>query len=140
MPELRGAPTRRVLIRYVLFQIPGWLLAAVAAWAAVAWWELSPQLAAGLFVLWLLKDFVLFPFVRVAYEPPGPSGGVWPVGARGVVVEPLTPDGLVRVGAELWRAELRSGGSLPTGAPVRVTSLRGLTLAVDREDEARPLE
>jgi membrane protein implicated in regulation of membrane protease activity len=123
-----------VLGKYLLLQIPGWILVGGLLALGVRWWGLSLRLALALFALWLLKDAVLFPFLRVAYEPGGDGGADALVGARGVASQSLDPRGYVRVGAELWRAEVADGARpIPRGNGVRVRQVRGLTLLVEPE-------
>ncbi len=130
-------PGVRVLARYVLFQTPGWFLAALAAGAAVRWFEVAPRWAWLGFAAWVAKDFVLYPFVRVAYAPGPGSPGDALVGTRVRADEMLAPEGWVRVGAELWRARLAAGhGSVPAGTPLRVEAVEGLTLRVAPISEA----
>lgn len=124
-----------MLLRYLLFQIPGWALLAVVLVAAMAWWDLSGALAASIFALFVIKDAVLFPFVRVAYEPKSGGGAQALVGQRVVAEEALAPEGYVRIGAELWRAELARGAAR-RGETLRVVAVRGLTLVVESEDGA----
>ncbi|MDH3214305.1 MAG: NfeD family protein [Myxococcales bacterium] len=129
-----------VVGKYVLLQIPGWVVVGGLLVAGVRWWGLSQRLALVLFGAWLLKDVVLFPLLRVAYEPEGGSGGAdGMVGARGVAREDLDPAGYVRLGAELWRAELAEGaGPVRRGDTVRVRAVRGLTLVVGPEPGEAP--
>ena len=54
------------------------------------------------------------------------------VGSVGEVVEPLMPDGQIRVLGELWEAHAQV--ELPRGTPVRVLRLEGLTLEVEATD------
>jgi membrane protein implicated in regulation of membrane protease activity len=124
-----------VVGKYVLLQVPGWFLAAGLLTAGVRWWELSPRLALALFAVWILKDVLLFPLLRVAYESHGGVGGADAlVGARGVATVDLDSAGYVRVGPELWRAELAEGsGPIRRGARVRVRAVRGLTLEIEAE-------
>ena len=119
----------------MLLQIPGWILVGGLLALGVRWWGLSQGLALALFAVWLAKDAVLFPFLRVAYEPGGSGGGADAlVGARGVASQSLDPRGYVRVGAELWRAEVADGARpIPRGGGVRVRNVRGLTLEVEPE-------
>ena len=119
----------------MLLQIPGWILVGGLLALGVRWWGLSLRLALALFGVWLLKDAVLFPFLRVAYEPGGGGAGADAlVGARGVASQSLDPRGYVRVGAELWRAEVADGARpIPRGGGVRVRHVRGLTLVVEPE-------
>ena len=104
-----SAPLATVVLRYLAFQIPGWAVLALVLGAAMAWWELSRTLAAAIFALFVIKDAVLFPFVRIAYEPRSGGGAEALVGQRARAEEELAPEGYVRLGAELWRAELVRG-------------------------------
>jgi len=63
----RGRDGLLVLGKYVLFQLPGWLLVGTLAWAAHRWLGLDARLALGVLALLVLKDAVLFRFVRDAY-------------------------------------------------------------------------
>ena len=126
----------RVLAKYLLFQVPGWVGAVALLWALVRWWELDPRLAVLLFGLWLVKDAVLFPVLRIGYETPEAGAAAGLVGESGVAKDDLKPDreGWVQVGAELWRARLDGGGTvveIPQGARVRVMALRDHTLIVE---------
>ena len=121
-----------VLGKYLLFQVPGWLVAGTLAWAARGWFGLPDWAAVTAVVLWVLKDFVLFPFLRVAYEPhDGRDRRL--LGSRATAADTLAPEGFVRVGSELWRAHARGGVRIEAGARVRVHEVQGLTLVVDAE-------
>ncbi|MFP8879806.1 MAG: NfeD family protein [Myxococcota bacterium] len=122
---------RRVLIRYTLFQIPDLILLGLALAIAVQWWDIPSALAYTLFGLWLLKDILLFPVMRVAYAQGGPANDRL-TGALGIAREALDPTGYVMVGSELWRAELAVGAeSVSAGTEVRVVKIQGLTLLVE---------
>jgi len=58
------------------------------------------------------------------------------VGAVGKSVEPLDPEGHVRVHGELWQA--RASEAIPAGTKVRVVALDDLTLEVETA-EAPPV-
>jgi membrane protein implicated in regulation of membrane protease activity len=129
--SLRRAPPAAILRRYLLFQVPGWLLAGSALAAAVRWWDLPVPWALAGFAAWLAKDAVLYPIVRRAYEPDGfaPHG---PIGEHGVAETAVAGEGWVRVGPERWRARLAPGAApIDPGAPVRVVRLRGHELEVE---------
>lgn len=130
--------TAWVLGKYLLFQVPGWTIVGGLLFGATRWWELGPRLAVGLFALWVIKDFALFPFLRVAYEARGGPGGADAlIGAVGVAQQTLDPGGYVRVGAELWQAETSPGlPPVPSGARVRVRAVRRLTLEVEPAPDA----
>jgi membrane protein implicated in regulation of membrane protease activity len=106
---------------------------ALVLGAAMAWWDLSGAVAAAIFALFVIKDAVLFPFVRVAYEPNSGGGAQSLLGESALAEEDLAPEGYVRIGAELWRAELARGRAA-RGERVRVVGVRGLTLVVEPED------
>jgi membrane protein implicated in regulation of membrane protease activity len=122
-----------VVLRYLAFQVPGWTVLALVLAAAMAWWDLSRTFAAAIFALFVVKDAVLFPFVRAAYEPRSGGGADALVGRRVLAEEPLAPEGYVRVGPELWRAELVLGRA-ERGAALRIVAVRGLTLVVEPEE------
>jgi membrane protein implicated in regulation of membrane protease activity len=124
----RAAATLR---RYLLFQLPGWLVVGVGLALAVRWWGLPLPWALVGFAAWLAKDALLYPIVRRSYEPDGfaPHG---PIGERGVAETAVDTEGWVRVGPERWRARRAPGaGAIAPGAPVRVVRLRGHELEVE---------
>ena len=123
---------RRTFVRYVAFQAPGWVLAGCAAWWLVAHAGLAPRIGAIGWALYVLKDFALYPWVRDSYVAGDPAAAALLVGRTGTAREPLDPKGYIRVGAELWRAELAPGcAAVAAGARVRVREVRGLTLIVE---------
>jgi membrane-bound ClpP family serine protease len=129
----------RTIARYALFQIPDLILLSLALAAAVRWWGLPVLAAYGLAALWIAKDVILFPILRVAYESNSPGGVDGIDGALGVVTRPLVPAGYVRLGSELWKAELMFGsGPVPVGSAIRVVEMRGLTLIVEPVTPAEP--
>jgi membrane protein implicated in regulation of membrane protease activity len=69
-------------------------------------------------------------FVRWSQRRRVQMGAETLVGETGVVVDPLRPEGRVRVQGELWRARC-AGEALP-GDRVRVRALDGLVLEVER--------
>lgn len=56
------------------------------------------------------------------------SGAAGMVGSQGEAVERLAPEGMVRVGGELWRAI--ADGEVHAGGNVEITAVEGLTLRV----------
>jgi membrane protein implicated in regulation of membrane protease activity len=129
----------RTLARYTLFQIPALILLSLGLAAAVRWWGLPVLAAYGLVAVWVAKDVIMFPILRVAYESGGSNGVDGIHGALGVVTQPLAPSGYVRLGSELWKAELVSGsGAASVGSAIRVVELRGLTLIVEPVTPAEP--
>ena len=122
----------RTISRYTLFQIPDLILLSLGLAAAVRWWGLPVLAAYGLVALWIAKDIIMYPILRVAYESGGSSGVDGIHGALGVVTQPLVPSGYVRLGSELWKAELVPGSeTVSVGSAIRVVEVRGLTLVVE---------
>jgi membrane protein implicated in regulation of membrane protease activity len=112
--------------RYLLWQAPGWVavaagLAVVQSLADLPVWVLPVGVAA-----FIAKDLVMYRVVRDTLRPPPDHL----VGARGRTVEPLAPEGYVKVEGELWRA-VATGGEIAAGADVVVREVRGLTLRVE---------
>ncbi|WP_456320903.1 NfeD family protein [Palaeococcus sp. (in: euryarchaeotes)] len=52
------------------------------------------------------------------------------VGMVGEVVEPLAPQGVIRIRGELWKAESKDKDEIPMGEKVRVVKMEGLKLIV----------
>jgi len=120
----------RTLLRYVAFQVPGWLLVGAAAGAAVYWLGVPAWIALAGVGLFVVKDALLFPLLRRSYERDGRTHG--PVGEHGVVEDSIDGEGWVRVGAERWRARAADGSApIERGARVRIVAVHGLTLHVE---------
>ena len=131
--KLRSDSSAAVFARYLLFQLPGCVVAAAVLASLVHWEHLSPTVAYVLFGIWVVAEIALFPVFRIAYETGGTRAGAEAlVGALGVAQEDLDPEGYVRVGAERWRAVVASGcAPVAAGAKVRVREVRQLTLVVE---------
>ena len=121
--------------RYTAFQVPGWIFATGGGWLIHRWFGVPMWLSMGVLVVWVIKDYALYPFLRSAYE----VDHRWPIermiGHIGRTVETLSPTGYVRVRGELWRAT--TGGNRETIDPeesVEVVGVDGTTLVVRRPD------
>jgi membrane protein implicated in regulation of membrane protease activity len=118
-------------VKYLLLEVPGWLLAGLVALALHQWLDLSATLVGTLLAIWIAKDLVLYPWLKDAFAGDAASEADKLVGAIGVVETPLDPVGIVRLGAELWRAEASPRErAIPSGRHIRVNAVRGLTLVV----------
>ena len=95
------------------------------------WFEFPVWGAVAVMVLVVVKDAVLYPFLRHAYDANVKTGVEQLIGQTAVVREDLNPDGLVLIRGELWWARVRDRkGTIPVGSTVRVESGKGLTLVV----------
>lgn len=119
------------LIRYTLLQVPGWLLLGFLLWWGVTrdWLGFMP--AAGIMAAWLIKDAILYPICRRAFEDSHPVESAKLIGREAETVNNLAPEGLVRINGELWTARARDGATLPAGTRIRITGAEGLVLFVE---------
>lgn len=116
-----------VFTRYLLYQLPGWVLAAIAGYLLCRWDVLPPSAAIALWVAYLAKDLFLFRFLRTAYEPGPGAGSERLIGLSGRAER----NGYVRVKGELWRAVVADGSpALTEGAAVIVEDAEGMQLVV----------
>ena len=107
---------------YVAAQVPGWIIAAFLAWWAISTLELQAWVVLFLVALWVAKDIALYPILGRFYRSEQPAKRM--IGAAGVVVTTLEPEGVVRVGGELWKAQSIAGETLISeGTTVRVCDI-----------------
>ncbi len=120
--------------RYWLIQVPGWLLAGAILYALHRWFGLPAWLAALLLAGDVAKDFLLYPFLRRAYETGGPSAMDRLVGATGIAREKLDPAGYAEIGGELWRATCAPADNpIAAGSRIKVIEARGMSVVVIRD-------
>ncbi|NJE09523.1 NfeD family protein [Thermococcus sp. MAR1] len=89
---------------------------------------------AGLLVIAVLlaKDFLIAPFVLGGGADKRPETGPESLmGRTALVVEDLSPEGVVKIDGELWKAECMNG-TAKAGEGVRVVSVRGTKVLVER--------
>ncbi len=115
--------------RYWLFQLPGLLLVVALTFLGVYKVDLPRWTIPVAVGIWAAKDLLMYPFLKLAYEGPKPTGAESMVGAIGTVVEDLCPCGFVKIGPELWRAE--SVVPIRAGHLVRVIGCDGMTMRVE---------
>lgn len=124
-----------VFWRYWLLQVPGWVLLGAALAAARYYFGLSTLWAVAVFVLWLLKDAALYPWLGRHYEIRSDDAAARLLGRPAIAQEALAPVGYVKIGGELWRAEVNGDATpISPGEVVLVESIEGLTLRVRRSE------
>jgi len=117
--------------RYLLFQIPGWLIAAAVLLGLSHWKLLPPWLGIVCFFAWVLKDVMLYPLLHRAYQTNVKTGLQALVGARGFAHDDLSPKGFVRVQGELWNARaLPADQMIVAGTEVEIVSAERMTVFV----------
>jgi len=127
-----------VLTRYLLLQVPSWILLGAVLLVVRGWRGLPLWIAVAILGAWILKDLVLYPFVKHAYDPTRcRTPAEMLVGQRGTAEQDLDPDGYVRVRGELWSAT-SAGGHPPVrrGEKVLVREIDRMRLLI--EPEPRP--
>jgi membrane protein implicated in regulation of membrane protease activity len=130
---IRQSCTYRVILRYLLFQLPGFAALILVLLLLYLWLHIPMWSVWTISILWVVKDLVLFPFVWRAYDK-------WSAdmltGAKGTATETLCPAGYVMVKGELWKAEIPDGSPpVSKGEVVRVRGLQGLKLLVQAEKD-----
>ena len=135
LDQVRKSFTQTSIVRYTLLQLPGAGLVLGFLWWLHASASLALWIAVAIFLLWIGKDVALYPVVRRAYEStPLPLKRL--IGLQAHVIHGFDRSGLVRLGSELWQAELVEGsGPVGTNDVVVVESTRGLTLMVYRQTD-----
>lgn len=115
--------------------LAGLVLAGLRYWIGLPVW-----IAIGLFLLLVVKDIVLYPLLRTAYESGVKTGADQLVGLRGVAQDRVDPRGYVHVRGELWRAQAESKDQpIAAGSPITVLAARRMTLVV-AADRGNPEE
>lgn len=122
----------RTLLRYILLQLPGWILMLLLLLLLDRWVGPSNWLIAIVFGCWVGKDVIMFPLVWRAYDQ-NPSRIVYRLlGVHGTAKERLAPSGFVQVHGESWQAEAIPGiAAIEKGERVIIREVRGLTLLVE---------
>jgi membrane-bound serine protease (ClpP class) len=121
---------------YVLMNVPGFFVSAGILFGAYELGWLSGRVALAVLGIFVLKDAILYPFVREALRSDRVSlvGPEQLVGEWAVVEDALDPRGTVRVKGERWRGECVGAAAL-AGQRVRIVAVRGLTLLVSSDAE-----
>ena len=123
-------------LRYSLFQIPGALICLLLLLLAVLEMEwIQTSTAGGIFLLWLAKDALMYPFVRKSYEDRVKTGKERLIGQKGATLEELNPEGYIRVSGELWKARSLSQEKIHSDTTVVIRGYEGMQLEVEESEE-----
>ena len=132
---IRRHKSTRILLRYALFQLPGLALLVLILVFVQGWVDLPAWIFWGSITIWVVKDLILFPLVRRAYDTDPTRAANCMVGAQGVAKDRLAPSGYIRVRGELWLAEVMGDGPpIDRGQRVQVRGICGLKLLVQADD------
>lgn len=131
MDKRHNTLSLRIIIKYILLQLPGLALFALILLFLQHWVKVPSFLAWGLLVLWVGKDIFLFPFLWRFYDPDQYSDRFRMVGRKGFAMTRLNPDGYVRVQGERWQACIAEGRApVEQGEAICVAAAAGLKLTV----------
>ena len=135
MKGLRGIP-RRAAIRYALLQIPSIVLVLVVLYYLDRIAPVPSHVKAVIIALVVLSDIAMLPLLWRAYDTRPAAGPLSMIGERGVALRELSPEGLVRVRGEIWRARVGDGHApVAKGGAVTVVEREGLVLTVEPRAE-----
>lgn len=127
--------TLQIVVKYTLFQLPELALFVTALIVAGHWMTIPDWFFWGFMIFLIVKDIAIFPFVWRAYDSRDAKRLHQLIGKKGVVVEPLHPQGVVRVNGELWKAEVSGKASgINKDESIRVEDVKGFYLMVDKTD------
>lgn len=133
LKKLRSIP-RRAVIRYALLQIPSVVLVVVVLYYLDRIVPMPARVKAVIIALVVLSDIAMLPLLWRAYDTRPAAGPLSMIGERGVALRDLSPEGLVRVRGEIWRARVREGHApVAKGEAVTVTDREGLVLTVEAD-------
>jgi membrane protein implicated in regulation of membrane protease activity len=123
--------TVKILVRYILLQVPGTALLVLILIQLGNRFDLPVWSVWGLIAISAAKDAILFPFVWSAYDWDRQEEVNSMVGRRGIAKERLAPSGYIQISGELWKAKVVEGNPpIEKGEGVRVEEMQGLTLLV----------
>jgi membrane protein implicated in regulation of membrane protease activity len=125
--------SRKTVIRYILLQIPSFLLLTIILLFVRKPFNLPFWLVLLVLFLWISKDIVMFFFVWRAYFPSGGGDPTKMIGKNGIATEKLNHGGYIQIEGELWYAELNhKNKTVDKGDQIVVRESHGLTLFVDQ--------
>lgn len=124
--------TIKVLMKYILFQLPELALLIVALLLLQFWNILSQITVWAIIAIWIVKDAILFPFVWRSFDFGQHQDANPLIGQVGFTKEKLDPSGYISVRGELWKATIsEEHPPIDKGKNVRILSCEGLTLVVE---------
>ena len=121
---------QKAVTYYTLLQIPEFFLLALILYGLYQWYSIQVWILTLIAVGWIVKDVILFLFVRSAYEMKKHTHDPRTKGATGITIESLDLLGYVEVNGELWQAKSAEKKMIPAGEKVEVVDRQGLLLVV----------
>jgi membrane protein implicated in regulation of membrane protease activity len=125
--------TKKIILKYILFQIPSFLILIVILLLLDHWYNFGYFIIAGVLILWILKDSIMFPIVWKSYETRAHKVS-WQskiINKEALVVEQINPEGYVRFNGELWKARCIND-KIDKDEKVVIKSIEDKTLVVTK--------
>jgi len=125
------------LLKAVLLVLDEALLVALVLYFL---WEMEVHLSLSVIITVIaLAAVVIFVVYKIIVsltrrDQVGAREGM--IGLHGRVVTPLTPEGIIKVHGELWRAKDINNDSIGSQEEVVIVDVEGLTLLVKRKSDA----
>jgi len=121
---------QKAVTYYTLLQIPEFFLLVLILYGLHHWYHIQVWILILIAAVWIVKDIILFFFVRSAYEMKKHTHDPRTRGATGVTIEPLDLLGYVEVNGELWQAKSEDKSIIPAGERIEVVGHQDLLLVV----------
>lgn len=119
----------RSMKTYILLELGELLLIVVVLIVVSRFIHIPLWLAIAITAGKFLKFIIVCPFVRRSLRQPILSGIESLIGARGLAIRDLDPEGYVTVQGELWKAVVNSA-KIPAGVEIEVCGLDETKLVV----------
>ena len=129
--------TKKILLKYIAFQIPSFLILCVILLALNNWYKIGYLVISIVLVLWVIKDGLMFSCVWKSYETRTHLVN-WEskvINRKAEVIEDLKPDGYVRLNGELWKARCSESSYIAKGERVSVEAIQNKLLIVTKSDK-----
>jgi len=125
------------LVVAILDDVLAGAVIAIALILALKWRGTATYwLIAGVLAVVAVIAYLLYRAVARAYSKAPAVGSEALVGKVGVALTDVAREGQVMIEGEIWRARSLSGERIARGSRVRVAGVEGLTLLVEKLDEA----
>jgi len=128
--------------KYTIYSIVTTLLEEAALAATVIW--LLPKFGINipiwvlslLMIAWGIYSYITYRLTKKVQGKEVPTPADIMIGRKGTAVTSLDPDGIVKLGGELWKASA-TDSPISAGDEIVVMSIRGLILSVTRDEASK---
>lgn len=128
--------------KFTIYNIVTTLLEEAALVAAVIWLlpifgiNIPIWVLAILMIAWGTYSYITYRLTKNVHSKEVPTPAEAMIGRKGKAITSLDPDGIVRIGGELWKASA-TDSPISAGEEIMVVEVRGLLLSVNRADASK---